>query len=122
MDFNMENKRCTIVPKGRLFYSPLSSKAHKSFCDEVFRPPRYLYNSIGRVSSSSRAYLSALRLELVESEKPVSWCVEIVCVWLMTACLPRQMVKRTDAEVGRDKETFAQSFRFGAPEMWLKGK
>lgn len=44
---------------------PLFSQAHRSFCDDVRRPPRYLYNNIGLTSVSSRQYFSALLEELL---------------------------------------------------------
>jgi hypothetical protein len=53
---------------------PLSSQVHRSFCDEVWRPPRYLYSRIGVSSCSSSLYFSDALLLVdvcVESDKPV---------------------------------------------------
>jgi hypothetical protein len=52
---------------------PLSSQLHRSFCEDVWRPPRYLYSSIGVSSSSSSLYFSdALLVDVwVESVRPV---------------------------------------------------
>lgn len=62
------------TPSICLAHSPLSSQAQSSFCDEVCKPPRYLYIKIGRASSSSKRYLSALlEVLVVESERPVWW-------------------------------------------------
>lgn len=52
---------------------PLSSQVHRSFCEEVWSPPRYLYSSMGFSSCSSSLYFSdALLVDVwVESVKPV---------------------------------------------------
>jgi hypothetical protein len=53
---------------------PLSSQVHRSFCEEVWRPPRYLYSRIGVSSCSSSLYFSDALLLVdvcVESDKPV---------------------------------------------------
>jgi len=52
---------------------PLSSQEHRSFCEEVWSPPRYLYSRIGVSSFSSSLYFSdALLVDVwVESLKPV---------------------------------------------------
>jgi len=51
----------------------LSSQEHRSFCEEVWSPPRYLYSRIGVSSCSSSLYFSdALLVDVwVESLKPV---------------------------------------------------
>ena len=68
-------------------YYLLSNQAHRSFCDEVCNPPRYLYSKIGLVSSSSRLYREALVevLLCVESVNPVAFLVAPVsiCVAMM---------------------------------------
>lgn len=53
--------------------SPLSSQLHRSFCEEVWSPPRYLYSRMGVSSCSSSLYFSeALLVDVwVESLKPV---------------------------------------------------
>lgn len=53
---------------------PLSSHWHRSFCELVCSPPRYLYINMGASSNSSSRYFSeALLVDVcVLSESPVS--------------------------------------------------
>lgn len=64
---------CVMVFEVRERGLPLSNQVHRSFCEEVWRPPRYLYSSMGVSSCSSSLYFSdALLVDVwVESVKPV---------------------------------------------------